>query len=65
MKKHFYCLRCGIQKIKGYWENGCSAWGSNFDKHIWKLQEEDGFKIMLTSPHQLEKYWEPGDEDLA
>lgn len=41
-KKHYYCLRCGIQKIKGYWEAGCKAYGRYYEKHMWSLADEDG-----------------------
>ena len=39
-KRHYYCLVCGIQKIKGFWEGGCNSWGKHWEKHLWRLGTE-------------------------
>lgn len=32
-----FCLRCGREKIKGFYEGGCSAWGSSWKRHLWHI----------------------------
>ena len=30
-----HCLRCGIEKRKGFYEGGCSHWGKYYPRHYW------------------------------
>jgi len=35
-KQKSYCLRCGVEKVKGFWELGCKSWGDYYKRHLWK-----------------------------
>jgi hypothetical protein len=37
-KQKPYCLRCGIDKTKGFYEGGCSNWGTYYKRHIWNIR---------------------------
>lgn len=39
-KKLPFCLRCGIDKKKGFWELGCSSWGTYYKRHIWNTSKK-------------------------
>lgn len=30
-----FCMRCGVDKKKGFWEGGCSSWGTYYKTHVW------------------------------
>jgi len=41
IQKPRVCHRCGIEKIKGFYELGCKPWGKYFKYHLWKKQTSE------------------------
>jgi hypothetical protein len=35
-----FCMRCGIDKKKGFWEAGCSSWGIYHKRHVWNNSKQ-------------------------
>lgn len=35
-----FCMRCGMDKKKGFWESGCSSWGIYYKRHVWNNSKE-------------------------
>lgn len=35
-----FCMRCGVDKIKGYYELGCKSWGIWQKRHVWNNSKE-------------------------
>jgi hypothetical protein len=43
MKKQVpHCLRCGIEKRKGFYEGGCSSWARKYERHFWNTRLKGG-----------------------
>lgn len=56
------CYRCGVSKVKGFWEGGCSSWGTYYKRHIWKIiikpaRRLDELTDNLASQYRIREYF--------